>query len=414
MKHPLSPLPALLALALGLTACAPAAPQSAATTETAPAAETAETAPAETAGEQAAFPVGKLVEGSALRQAGNACYTVEYDTLPDGSLLPRIVKLDYASAREESILPLEAPVDDISAFTVRDDTAWLVTGTGVLQIPLDGGAGTFRELDAPLSSFSFSAADEYALYGFSFAQPLGYRLDLQSGQFTRFSLPVQTEWVRAVGEDRFLLSRLLTQAPLPDMHNQNERYFAAIQSATREYDWFDPATGELEKIWSEPYYGVLQEDGTQQERSFLGKAGGRLYFRNVHVLRQGPGAERLGEEVMSCTLAGEDWQTVFSLPEGAPDPWPLCDAAMEMRWITVQQPGENLQVYDLTDGTWHTAGAFPVGFGMPQAFTDDGRVLVQTGEFWTGETYKATCTLMKAEDYLSGSTAGTPIQPYTG
>ena len=38
MKHP---LPALLALALGLTACAPAAPQSAATTETAPAAETA-------------------------------------------------------------------------------------------------------------------------------------------------------------------------------------------------------------------------------------------------------------------------------------------------------------------------------------------------------------------------------------
>ena len=87
MKHPLSPLPALLALALGLTACTPAAPQSAATTETAPAAETAETAV-----EQAAFPVGKLVEGSALRQAGNACYTVEYDTLPDGSLLPRIVR----------------------------------------------------------------------------------------------------------------------------------------------------------------------------------------------------------------------------------------------------------------------------------------------------------------------------------
>ena len=39
MKHPLSPLPALLALALTLTACAPAAPQRAATTETASAAE---------------------------------------------------------------------------------------------------------------------------------------------------------------------------------------------------------------------------------------------------------------------------------------------------------------------------------------------------------------------------------------
>lgn len=409
MKHPLSPLLALLALALALTACAPAAPQSAATTETAPAAETAETA-----GEQAAFPVGKLVGGNALQQTADAYYVTEYDTLPDGSLLPRILKLDYASAREELFYALETPVLQFGEPLVRGRQLYFVADQTLYRIPLDGGE--VAEFPVPAEFTGFSAADEYSAFCFyPHADGLhGDRLDLETGQITDLTLPPQTEGIYPVGKDRFILCRILTDAPLPDPGQNLEAYDAAMQNARKEYDWFDPATGELEKLFEVPYYGQEQPDGTRRGRMLLAMANERIYFvwsiqDNTSILKEG---------LESCDKSGGDWQQVPVPSEEAFYYGAALCQNEELRWIRNWTAGGDYRIYDLSTGENHSIPSLRELPGTetarPEALTGDGRCLLRTNYLDAQGGYRSGYALIDQADYLAGSTAWTPVQPYTG
>ena len=147
------------------------------------------------------------------------------------------------------------------------------------KFPQAGGAPQTLPLERFFSAWFY---DEYGAYEFTYDQGknnfAAHRLDLESGQITELHLPPQTQQLWATGGGRFVLCRLLTDAPLPNAGSEVEKYAVVIQNATCEYDWYDPATGKLEAILQEPYYGVDQGDGTRRQRRFLGVADGKLVF----------------------------------------------------------------------------------------------------------------------------------------
>ena len=235
------------------------------------------------------------------------------------------------------------------------------------------------------------------------------RLDFATGQITELKTPDQVQSYWAVGQDRIILWRLVTDAPLPDAHTQNEQYYAAIQSATTEYDWYDPATGELEKIYAEPYYGVEQADDSQNQRFFLGMAGDRLYFQNTHLLRGNSGVEVLDMQVESCAVDGTDWQPECTLTAGDAGPSTLWEGA-SLRWLTDSNEKGMLRIYDLADRAWHTIGLS----GWPERLTGDGKVYLMQEQWGSDGSYKMVYGLADLDDYLAGSTDWTPVVPCTG
>lgn len=390
MKKALLLLPAL---ALALAACTPASPDSAAENTAESAAAPQDGATAETA----AFPVGRLVEGDALQQTGDAYYMTSYDTpAEDEAPLPYLVKLDFATATEEVVWRAEEASWQFSAPVVRDGQAYLTIDSTLYRIPLDGGEATATPLP---EETSFSAADEYGLYSFVYERASntvrGSRMDLQTGQITELAFPAQTESVWAVGESRFLLTRLVTEAPLPDPQ-EFEMYDAALQNATREYDWFDPATGALEKIFEEPYYPVSREDGSALNRWFLGENGQRLYFG--WVLPDGTGG------VESCALDGTGWQAVDGLPEDRTIIGYLKRNGM-LCWLMGGPEGAHW-IFDLDSRRLYQMPNITSGVGFPEALLGSDLVMVADGE---QPNIVSGWALISAEEYLNGSTGWIPV-----
>lgn len=403
MKRTLLLLPAL---ALALAACTPASPESAA----APTAALEETAaPATT--ETAAFPVGQLVDGTALRQTGDAYYTTDYDMMQDDSLLPCVLKLDYATATMEKIWQADQGVEQYVDPLVRGGQIYLIAGEGTLyRIPLDGGEATVTTLER---QFYFSAADEYGAYSFAYDARVsglsGSRMDLQTCQITDLTMPVQTEGIYAVGEDHFLLTRLLTEVPLPGP-DEPDLYEAVIQNATREYDWYDPATGALEKIFEEPYYEPEQSDGSRKGRLMLGMAAERLYFQ----WDQGTEQRIVASGIESCDMSGEDWLPLAVSQEGNSTNY---GAGLfrdgKLCWIIHFDGNGDYQLYDLTTGENHeniNLKELPgVVSSWPETFADDGRVLLRIRDQTDQTSSGLGWALISAEEYLDGSTDWTPV-----
>ena len=95
----------------------------------------------------------------------------------------------------------------------------------------------------------FAYCDENALYAKEYSDANSsriLRLDLTTGEWSALPLNLG-EQVLGVNGHRFLTSRLLTDAPLPD-YNDYEAYNAALQNARSELVWLDPATMQREKI----------------------------------------------------------------------------------------------------------------------------------------------------------------------
>lgn len=95
----------------------------------------------------------------------------------------------------------------------------------------------------------FAYCDENALYAKDYSDPNSnsiLRLDLTTGEWSSISLNLG-EQVQGVYGHRFLTSRLLTDAPLPD-YSDREAYDAAMQNARTELVWLDPETMQREKI----------------------------------------------------------------------------------------------------------------------------------------------------------------------
>lgn len=393
----------LLALAFCLSACTPAASPTPESEAAAVAEETTETAQEETnAAQTTALSAESLRGDGYLGEGDTAWYQMEHELQADGTLKMQVVKLDYATARKSVLCTIEEPATRVGDAMLRGDTVYAFVDQTMYKIPANGGEAQAQAV--PLEQkFYPTAADEVNAYNFTYDSGsnnfVGLRLDLATGQITDLQLPAQTWEMWAVGEDRFLLCRLLTETPLPNAE-EAEMYAAAIQNAVCEYDWYDPATGELEKILEEPYYGAEQPDGTKRMHRFLGLRDGRLYFSWTVPGEDGTALDAGAE---SCTLQGQDWQAVPGWPQGQEALYSRLQNN-RLRWA-VGTGGWN---FDLETGTAYTVEERADTSFL--AFAGDDRVLVQVFNTDDQGNYQVSYALADARAYLNGTAELTPIE----
>ena len=391
----------LLALAFCLSACTPAASPTQESEAAALAEETTETAQEETnAAQTTALSAESLRGDGYLGESDTAWYQMEHELQADGTLKMQVVKLDYATARKSVLCTIEEPATQVGDAMLRGDTVYAFVDQTMYKIPANGGEAQAVPLE---QKFYPTAADEVTAYNFTYDSGsnnfVGLRLDLATGQITDLQMPAQTWEVWAVGEDRFLLCRLLTETPLPNAE-EAEMYAAAIQNAVCEYDWYDPATGELEKILEEPYYGAEQPDGTKRMHRFLGLRDGRLYFSWTVPGEDGTALDAGAE---SCTLQGQDWQAVPGWPQGQEALYSRLQNN-RLRWA-VGTGGWN---FDLETGTAYTVEERADTSFL--AFAGDDRVLVQVFNTDDQGNYQVSYALADAQAYLNGTAELTPIE----
>lgn len=386
-------LAVLLGLAMGLTACAPAASE---TTSEAPA--TVETAPAEAAEETAAFPVGQLRFVSYQESTADAVYNTVFAS-PEGDIpVLRLLKTDLATARRSTLFSIEVPSRVHSDVMSYGDSICVFANDAMYQVPQNGGEARVVPL-----GFDFvpDCADEYSAYDFDYTYPdshnNGVRLDLATGECTSLALPDQTQSIYAVGTERFLLRRVISDVPLPDPEEW-EQFEAVLQNAVLEYDWYDPVTGAVEKIYSEPYYGQAQADGTRKQRSFLGMARDRLYFDWFAGDGSVGGTE-------SCAADGSDWQAVPGKPGNQRCNWTYTQNG-SLRWLMGGRVG-SVWIYDLADGKVYDMPHITEANGWPEMLVGQEQVMVSVG---TEPSVVSGFAVISLQDYLAGSTAWTPIQ----
>lgn len=391
----------LLTLAFCLSACTPAASPTQESEAAALAEETTETAQEETnAAQTTALSAESLRGDGYLGESDTAWYQMEHELQADGTLKMQVVKLDYATARKSVLCTIEEPATQVGDAMLRGDTVYAFVDQTMYKIPANGGEAQAVPLE---QKFYPTAADEVNAYNFTYDSGsnnfVGLRLDLATGQITDLQMPAQTWEVWAVGEDRFLLCRLLTETPLPNAE-EAEMYAAAIQNAVCEYDWYDPATGELEKILEEPYYGAEQPDGTKRMHRFLGLRDGRLYFSWTVPGEDGTALDAGAE---SCTLQGQDWQAVPGWPQGQEALYSRLQNN-RLRWA-VGTGGWN---FDLETGTAYTVEERADTSFL--AFAGDDRVLVQVFNTDDQGNYQVSYALADAQAYLNGTAELTPIE----
>lgn len=104
------------------------------------------------------------------------------------------------------------------------------------------------------------------------------RIDLTTGALQ--SVPLEpTEYFVTCYDGALLTVRYVTDAPLPD---DFEQFRAAVQSATVEFDRYDPRTGERRKLIERPY-NIADE----RLSGYLGTHNGKLYFEEREALHDG-------------------------------------------------------------------------------------------------------------------------------
>ena len=398
MKRSLLLLPAL---ALALAACGPAA-STAPESDTAPAAEE----PAESTVEETNdFPVGNIIGcGDDTQTPGKMYHFYQLSEESPQS----IIQLDCETGQESCLYTFTSEKMPDGPLLIQPGVIRRAVRQTLYTIPLDGGDVQTLPLEGTFNPVACDAYGAYEFWGADWATPKKFRhLDFATGQITELKTPPQVQSYWAVGQDRIILWRLVTETPLPNVHNQNEQYYAVIQSAVTEYDWYDPATGDLEKIYAEPYYGVTQPDDSQKQRYFLGMAGDRLYFQNTHLLRGNPGVEVLDMQVESCAVDGTDWQTECTLPKSANSVNALWEGA-SLRWLIDNSTGQ-INIYDVKDRTWYTPG--PAGWDStwPESLPGNGKVYLAR----TKANGNMTNGLADMDAYLAGSTDWTPVTMYS-
>lgn len=388
---------ALLALVFCLSACTPAASQPAGE---APA--TVETAPAEEAEEPSVAPVGNLAMNASLRaQEDGYYYTGVWGDRASGEAKWAVLRLDYATGQRQLLQTFglyadsNAPVDPF----VRNGTVYCSVDDTFYGIPLDGG----EEKIIPMQEYTYwMLSDENACYTVAMnaftemPRPPVRRMDLQTGAMTGWELPAMNlTAVYSSRDSRLLVSRLITDQPLPPME-EAELFDAVLQNATMEYGWMDLATGDWQGILSFPYSSQRGDAAGQTEQwSYEGMSGDDLYFRRMVIDEAG---NTLSTTLERCALDGSGMTEVLKLPSGR-NLYPVCRGA-DLVWLMDYNYSGPATIYDVENGkTWENIPVQSDDSGWPAELTDDSRVLVN--DHYDGG--QPTYALISQEDYLSGS-----------
>ena len=291
---------------------------------------------------------------------------------------------------------------------------------GLFIIDRDGASRREVTCTRDIGPSALRWCDGAALYGSEMqagGKAVGYRVSLADGSVTTFALQPY-EWVTGAEGNRLLTRRIVTQTPLsdPTIGENQEAYQAVLQTAVVEYDWLDPATGERSKILERPHDG-----STNGSRDFYGLWDGKLYFEEQTAASQGGPYQR---SYSAYDSAAGTWQ---DLPKPLPDPtMTLSDpAATALPEIAARQGrylrfhgsdnvhGENLawvldqQTGELTAMPMEENADSGAPWAVtPCALTNDGRFLVQTAYREGRYAY----ALIGAEAFLQGSTDYTPVK----
>lgn len=383
----------LLALGLGLSACTPAE-SSAAASEPVTVEATGESAPAEGG---TAFPVGHLRMIQYYESTADEIYNPVHFWNDAGELQLQLLEINLTNGQRTSLYFGACPGQGGVQVLPWQGQICLFAGDTLYKVPQEGGTAQTIPLGSEQSP---EYADEYAAYDFEYDMNAGgnsgTRIDLETGQVTDLELPGQIGEIYPTGSSRFMVVRAITEAPLPSSEDW-DMYDALLQSGEREFDWYDPATGALEKVMAEPYYGVEQPDGVRRRHDFLGMAGDRLYFSWYKEDGSAGGVE-------SCALDGSDWQPMQGRLEKERPAW-VFNQGGTLRWMMGGEPGD-VWIYDLSDGQMYELPHITVSNGWPEALVGQNQVMVSQGrETGMVDGY----ALISLPDYLAGSTDWTPI-----
>ena len=236
------------------------------------------------------------------------------------------------------------------------------------------------------------------------------RLDRTTGEVTLQNLPGQTYTVCGSVDGCWLLVRVSSPSPMPDPTSEKDAFDATWQNSTAEIILYEPASGEMEKLYEFPTTGDSYD--------YCGQRDGSLYFIHWQTIGNGIGdtapatVDKLENGVMTPV-----WTLPFSSISVS-----TVQQQGELRWVTqLTEKGEAaIKIYDLADGQtytraieWDKVEGWNAGY--PEKLLANDKILVSNGTYTDvyGIDRKAYA-VMDCAAYLAGSTDYTPIAMYTG
>ena len=398
----------LLTTALALTACT-AAPAVSAPVETAPPAETEATG-------EAAFPVGTLQ--MAIPEVMNTG-TASIEIPLSGLEAEPILKLDYAAGVQTKLCDIDLSRQIPVALMQHGDTVeyfWDSEGGTVFAHTAIRPDGSVEEQTIP-EKFYPNLYDEYAAY--DIWGTTCKRLDWQTGELTTASLPfVQLDGTCGAIGSKVLLTRVVSDTPLPEGEGNEEMRDAVLQNSLREYDLYDPATNTIEKVFDEPYY---PEDHNEL-RSYLGYCGDKLYFGVTYT--DSAAAFSTRNTLVSYDRTAGTWQEECSADSKGGEYsnfWPLLQDG-QLRLVVLWRGTDTLTLYSIDNGARYevpyeearSSGADASGnVNFPIALTDDGRIVVTDGYVYRNGVAASRYALIDLGAYLAGSREYTAVEMWT-
>ena len=236
------------------------------------------------------------------------------------------------------------------------------------------------------------------------------RLDRTTGELTLQNLPGQIYTVWGAVDGRWLLVRINSSAPVPDPTSEEDAFNATWQNSTAEIVLYDPANGEMEKLY--------ESSTTDEGYDYCGQRDGSLYF--LHYMAKEDGTDGFYPATVD-KLENGTMTPVFTLPFNSSNVSPM-QQQDELRWITqLNEKGEtSIQIFDLADGQtytraveWDKVEGWNAGY--PEKLLANDKILVSNGSYVNvyGIDRKAYA-VMDCAAYLAGGTDYTPVTMYTG
>ena len=284
------------------------------------------------------------------------------------------------------------------------------------------GSKTYVDLPMECRDYAMAYSDGNSLYGYGsdsygthgMATPV-CRVELATGAVDTFTLLPEEEIV-APYDGALLTRHWVTDAPLP---TDDEQYNAAIQSATAEFDRYDPRTGARSKVAERPYSLCDYWD----DSGCLGVYNDKLYFEDRTPTSDGGYLRMALNEYDPAT--GTTTQV-----------WDTCPPS-GLRPVSVKLPlhGDGTARYIWMDGSDGSIGDNscavldtatlsvtpvtqyidndPSNFNaLPMAQTNDGRWLLWTKS--DGSSVPTGYGLIDPAEFITGSTAWTDVEMWEG